>query len=36
MGIGQDKALAATNNQPSTDVPPETPTANSVAPSTSV
>ena len=33
MGIGQDKALAVTNNQPPTDLPPETPAANSVAPS---
>jgi len=32
MGIGQDKALAVTNNQPPTDLPPETPPANSVAP----
>lgn len=32
MGIGQDKALAVTNNQPPTDFPPETPPANSVAP----
>jgi len=32
MGIGQDKALAVTNNQPPTDLPPETPPANSVSP----
>jgi len=36
MGIGQDKALAATNNQPATDLPPETPAANGAAPSPTV
>jgi len=32
MGIGQDKALAATNNQPQMNLPPTAPAANGVAP----
>jgi regulator of protease activity HflC (stomatin/prohibitin superfamily) len=32
MGIGQDKALAATNNQPQMNLPPTSATANGVAP----
>ena len=32
MGIGQDKALAATNNQPQMNLPPTVPAANGVAP----
>ncbi len=32
MGIGQDKALAATNNQPQMDFPTEMPAVNGVAP----
>jgi regulator of protease activity HflC (stomatin/prohibitin superfamily) len=33
MGIGQDKALAASNNQPQMNLPPEAPASNGVAPS---
>ena len=32
MGIGQDKALGATNNQPQMNLPPEAPVTNGVAP----
>ncbi len=32
MGIGQDKALAASNNQPQLDLPPAMPAVNGVAP----
>jgi regulator of protease activity HflC (stomatin/prohibitin superfamily) len=32
MGIGQDKALGATNNQPQMNLPPEAPAPNGVAP----
>jgi len=33
MGIGQDKALAVTNNQPPTSLPLEAPATNGAAPS---
>jgi len=32
MGLGQDKALGATNNQPQMNLPPDAPPANGVAP----
>jgi hypothetical protein len=32
MGLGQDKALGATNNQPQMNLPPEVPAPNGVAP----